>query len=407
MKKRHLIPFTLLAAASVPIWYSMHPKPTQAATVAAELPAVQVAQATRETLSNTLTLTGELTPFQEVEVMAKVAGYVQQIRVDVGSVVRRGDLLAVLEVPEMKDDLTRAAAALERSRAEVARYKDEVRRAESASRMTHLTYQRLASVSDKQPGLVAQQEIDDAQSRDLMAAAQLAAARSTLSAAEEMLKVAEAEQSKVTTLMNYTRVVAPFDGVITRRYANTGSMIQAGTASQTQAMPLVRLSQNQLLRLQLPVPESAAGQVRAGSTVEVRIPSIARGFDGRVARTSDKLDSATRTMETEVDIPNPDHSLIPGMYAEVSLKLAEARQAVTVPLDALDRTAAQPQVTVVDPQGRIEPRVVSTGLETATRVELRSGVQTGELVVVGRQARLPARQQVRAIPLPAEAKGNS
>jgi len=156
----------------------------------------------------------------------------------------------------MADDMRRASAALDRSHAEVARAKDEQQRAESAHELAHLSFQRLSGVAAKRPGLIAQQEIDDARTKDLVAEAQVSAAKSALAAASQQVAVNKAEKEKVRTLLDYTRVTAPFAGVITRRYADTGSMIQAGTASQTQAMPVVRLSENSKLRLILPVPES-------------------------------------------------------------------------------------------------------------------------------------------------------
>src|SRR5438309_112058 len=118
-------------------------------------------------------------------------------------------------------------------------------------------------------------------------------------------------------MYEYARVTAPFAGVITKRYADTGSMIQAGTASQTQAMPLVRLSENELLRLILPVPESVVPRIRIGEAVEVDVTALHRTFTGKVARFANKLQTSTRTMETEVDVPNPSMVLVPGMYAEV------------------------------------------------------------------------------------------
>ena len=163
--------------------------------------------------------------------------------------------------------------------------------------------------------------------RTWSAEAQVAAAKSALAAAEEQVNVNSADTQKVKTLMEYTRVTAPFAGVITKRYADTGSMIQAGTASQTQAMPVVRLSENSLLRLILPVPESAVPTVHIGQQVEVRVPTLNRSFPGRVARFADKLSPATRTMDTEVDVPNPSLVLMPGMYAEVDLTLGAATTA--------------------------------------------------------------------------------
>ena len=285
----------LLAVGVLGAWATRRPAQTLDSS-GTGVTTVAVVQAKRQDMARNITVTAELVPFQEVEIMAKIAGYVQKMLVDVGDRVQPGQLLAVLEIPEMRDDLARSAAAIQRNRADVARAQDELRRAESSYQMMHLTYTRLAGVEKTRPGLVAQQEIDDAQSRDLMAAAQVAAAKSGLSMAEEQMRVSQAEDNKLRTLMDYTRVTAPFAGVITKRYADTGAMIQSGTASHSQAMPVVRLSQNNLLRLVLPVPESAAGLVRVGSVLEVRIPTLQRTFQGRVARTTDTVDTATRTL---------------------------------------------------------------------------------------------------------------
>ena len=180
----------------------------------------------------------------------------------------------------MADDLARAKAAVDRAKADVARAQDEQHRAESAHEIAHLSYARLEKVSQQKPGLVAQQEIDDAHSKDLVSEAQVAAAKSALVSANQQVDVNNAELSKINTMIEYTKVTAPFTGVITKRYADTGSMIQAGTASQTQAMPLVRLSENSLLRLILPVPESAVPGVHIGQQVEVRVPTLNRSFPG-------------------------------------------------------------------------------------------------------------------------------
>ena len=362
----------------------------------ADIPTVAVAKASTEELSRGMALTAEFKPFQEIDVMAKVAGYVKEIRVDVGDRVKQGQLLATLEIPEMVDDLARAQAGVQRSSAEVARAKDEIKRAESAHEITHLSYERLAAVSKQRPGLVAQQEIDDARSKDLVSEAQVAAAKSNLTAAIQQVDVNKADLARVNTMHDYTRVTAPFAGVVTKRYADTGSMIQAGTASQTQAMPLVRLSENSLLRLILPVPESVVPRVRVGQPVDVRVPSMNRTFPGKVARFAGKVQLSTRTMDTEVDVPNPSLLLIPGMYAEVNLTLDRSYQALTVPVSAVDANSDGSGGTVMLVTGeRVEVRKVSLGLETANLVEVRSGLHAGDLVVIGARSALEAGQQVK------------
>ncbi len=360
-------------------------------TAPPDAPTVAVTKASVEDLSHGLVLTAEFKPFQEIDVMAKVAGYVKKISVDVGDRVAQGQLLATLEIPEMGDDMTRAQASVERSDSEVIRAKDEVQRAESAHQMTHLSAERLSSVAKSRPGLVAQQEIDDARGKDLVSEAQVSAAKSALASAMQQVKVNQADQGRTKTMFEYTRVTAPFAGVITKRYADTGSMIQAGTASQTQAMPLVKLSQNSLLRLILPVPESAVPLVHVGQQVDVRVPALDRKFPGKVARFADKVQSSTRTMETEVDVQNASLVLIPGMYAEVNLTLDNRNGVLAIPVAA----AGNSKVMVVTPENRIDIRNVVLGLETADFVEVRSGLREGELVVIGNSAGLQAGQQVK------------
>jgi RND family efflux transporter MFP subunit len=387
-------------AAALPLLTSCTHKEVEASEPkASEAPTVPIARATAEDLSRGVVLTAEFRPYQEVDVMAKVAGYIKKIDVDVGDHVRQGQLLATLEIPEMGDDLKRADASTVRARAEVARSKDELQRAESAHKMAHLSYERLAAVMKKKPGLIAQQEIDEAQSRDLVSEAQVSAAKSALNATEEQVNVNTADTGKVKTLMEYTRVTAPFDGVITKRYADTGSMIQAGTASQSQAMPVVKLSQNSQLRLILPVPESAAPTVHIGQQVEVKVPTLNRSFPGRVARFSDKVALATRSMDTEVDVSNANGLLIPGMYAEVNLTLDRRMKVLAVPVMAVDHDAesgaANGQVMVITPTNHVEKRKVTLGLETADFIEIRSGLNEGDAVVLSGRAGLQAGQEVR------------
>jgi RND family efflux transporter MFP subunit len=377
------------------------------ASATPEIPTVAVAKVATADLSRDLILTAEFKPFQEVDVMAKVSGYVKEIRVDVGDRVREGDLLATLEVPEMADDLRKSEAGVRHSQSEVARAQDEIARAKSAHDIAHLSYNRLFQASQKRPGLIAQQEIDDAQSKDLVAEAQLAAANSALAAAGQQVDADQSSTARVQTMIDYERVTAPFTGVVTKRYADKGSMIQAGTASQTQAMPVVRLSENGLLRLILPVPESAVPTIHIGQQVEVRVPALSRAFPGKVARFVDKLSLETRTMDTEVDVPNADLVLIPGMYAEVTLTLSRRNSVLTIPITAVDVDAeaapentasdspAAGRVMVITPTSRVEVRKIDLGLETANRVEVRSGLNDGDMVVIGSRSGLQPGEEVK------------
>jgi RND family efflux transporter MFP subunit len=355
----------------------------------AEVPTVAVVQATRADLSTNLVLTAEFEPFQEIDVMAKVSGYIKDIKVDIGDRVKEQQLLATLEIPEMQDDLTRAAASIDEANADLAAARDELQRAQSTYDMAHVSYSRVLDVSKKESGLVPQQEVDEAHSRDLVAEAQMSGAKSRITASEQRIRVSQAEQSRVKTLYQYATITAPFAGVVTKRYANNGSLIQAGTASQSQAMPVVRLSENGLLRLALPVPESAVPLIHLGEPVDVRVSALHRSFSGRVARFSDKVEEATRTMKTEVDVLNPTLVLVPGMYAEVDLFTEQRKHVLTVPVEAVDGSGSSARVFTVQPSGAIQIVPVGLGIETARQIEVRSGdLKEGDNVVVGSRAGL-------------------
>jgi len=222
--------------------------------------------------------------------------------------------------------------------------------------------------------------------------AQVSTAQAGLASAKEQLEVAKAAQGKTQTLFDYARITAPFSGVITHRYADTGAMIQAGTSSQTQAMPIVRLSQNDKLRLVIPVPESAVSRIHVGNDVAVGVQSLHRAVSGKIARFSDRLDTDTRTMRVEVDVPNPKLELVPGMYADATLVLDAAKDALVAPIQAVDRSESGARVLVVSGDGRgpgqIEQRIIVLGLEADDRVEVTRGLRAGDLLVVGSRAQL-------------------
>lgn len=360
---------------------------SQAATKS-DVPTVAVAKIARGDVAQELTIAAEFRPFQEIDVHAKVAGYLKNISVDVGDRVRAGQLLAVLEVPELQDELHQDQAAVRRAQEEVNRATADLDRAHSAHEMAHLAATRLAGVLKARPNLVAQQDIDDATGRDRVAEAQTSTAKAAIAAAEQQLEVAKASENRAKTLLAYTQITAPFAGVITYRYADTGAMIQAGTSSQTQTMPLVKLSQNDVLRLMIPVPESAVPSVHLGAPVQVTVQALQQTLTGKVARSADRLDAETRTMRVEVDVPNPTLTLVPGMYANVSLVLKRANGVLIAPIEALSRSETGATLMVVKSDRRVQPVNVTLGLETADHVEVKGDVAADDLVVIGNRAQL-------------------
>jgi RND family efflux transporter MFP subunit len=356
-----------------------HAGKTHGETVAA------VVKVSRGKLGSPLTLAGAFKPFQDVDVHAKVAGYIKKIYVDVGSRVAEGQTIAVLEVPELAAQLAGADAAVRRSRQEISRAQGDVQRAKSAHAAVHAMCQRLQQAAEQKVGLVAQQELDNARAKDLEGEAQVSSAEAALNAAQQAFEVAEANAKQYAALSEYTRIVAPFTGVVTVRYADTGSLIAAGTASSTQSTPVVRIAQISVLRLVVPIPESIAGEIRLNDPVKVHVQALNADYVGKVSRFAESLDPQTRTMETEIDFQNADGRLLPGMYVQAIVAPPDSRDILTVPLEAVElgADASEGSVLVVNAKSILEERKVQLGLQGSTRVEVRGGLTDGEFVVIG------------------------
>lgn len=360
------------------------------------VPVAAVVKVERRNLGVALTLAGAFKPFQDVDIHAKVAGYIKAIYVDVGSHVKEGQTLAILEVPELAAQLAGANAAVRRAKEEINRAQSDFEGAQSSHVAIHAMYTRLSQAAQQKAGLVAQQEVDDAQGKDLSSAAQVSSAQAALSAARQALEVAEATERQYAALSEYTRITAPFSGVVTTRYADTGSLIAAGTSESSQAEPVVRLAQISVLRLVLPIPESIASGIRLGDPIKVHVQALNQDYVGKVSRFADALDEQTRTMHTEVDFQNVDGKLMPGMYVEARVPPAIRKEALTVPLEAVERNGSEGTVLAVNAQNVLEERTIHLGLEGSTRIEVLSGLSEGERVVIG--SRSEFRKGMKVIP---------
>jgi RND family efflux transporter MFP subunit len=355
---------------------------------ASPAPYVAVVKVTRRNLSNTLNIASEFLPYQEVSVYAKVSGYIQKLNVDWGTHVRQGQVLAVLEIPELEQQLQLDEAAVRRSEENMARAREELSGAQSAYTVAHLTYTRLANVQKTRPELVAQQEVDVAQGKDMEASDNVSAAKDSLAASQQGLVAAKAALDRDKAVYSYSRITAPFDGIVTEIDAYQGALLPAGTSSNKGAQALCHLAQDRLLRLVIPVPESAVPDIRPGNPVLVRVPVLGRTIQGTVARFADQVDLSTRTMHTEIDVPNPTLQIVPGMYAEASIVLNETRDALALPVQALDREANHVMVYLVDKNNKIQQRQVQLGVETPNLVQVVSGVVENDLIVVGDRSQL-------------------
>jgi RND family efflux transporter MFP subunit len=367
----------LLAIAFLPSRHSHH-----AAEASSTTPTAATVSVERAPLANTLSIAGEFLPWQEVELHAKVAGYIKKINVDIGDRVHAGQTLAVLEVPELNAQVAGAAAGVMHSKDEIQRAQNEVTRAEAAHASLHAAYERLHQASQARPGLIAEQELDDTFAKDRTSDAQVEAAKSGLSAALQQLQVSRAAHQQVTVMQDYSHIVAPFDGIVTFRYADTGALIQAGT-SNASSMPVVKVAEVSVLRLRIPVPESVAAGVRLGDAAQVRVQASGETFPATGTRFTGSLDRSTRTMQVELDVPNKDYRLSPGMFADVTLKIQNRPNALTIPVTALHRSGSTATVLLVDSSNHVQQRTVKTGVEDPERVEITAGVNEGDRVIVG------------------------
>jgi RND family efflux transporter MFP subunit len=375
---------------------SCHSDSSSAATPA--VPAARVATAQRGGITHVLTLAGQFQPYQVVDVHPKVSGYMRRINVDIGDIVHQGDTLAVLEVPELKAQLEQTGFELKQSQEEITRAQHEISGAEALHAALHAESERMKEAAATRPGLIAQQELDDVQSKDLSSQAQVDAAKAAMAAAQQHAESARADNERVQALENYTNVVAPISGVVIWRYADTGALIQGGTTSNSQDLSIVRISQSSLLRLRVPVPEDDVRFVHEGDVLQVRVDAIGRSFTGKIVRFTRDVNFETRTMETEVDVENKDLSIAPGMYANTLLQLASAKNVVTIPVEALVLNAQRQQtVYVLDGENRVHIRNVTAGLEGSKLAEIKSGLSPGDRVILGGQDKYQENEEVAPV----------
>jgi RND family efflux transporter MFP subunit len=357
-------------------------------------PSVSVAIVQRGNISHLLSVAGQFQAYQVVDVHAKVSGYVRHIYVDIGDRVHAGQTLATLEVPELNAQYRSTQSEALRSQDAISAAQHQLSRAKALHTAVQANYDRLNEASKQRPGLIAAQELDNARSQAEATQEQMDAAVSELAAARQGANAATADQQRVGALQSYTNVIAPLDGVVAWRYADTGVLIQEGTSSDTQSMPLVKLAQSNLLRLRVPVPEDAVRYVHEGDVMQIRVDALDQSFNGKVVRFTRNLDLNTRTMETEVDVPNPTLAITPGMYANAYLQLAHKENVLTVPVTAVQGSGNSGTVFVLNANNQIEQRTVQLGLRGSTLVEVTNGLQAGDRLVLGDASRFHNSEQV-------------
>lgn len=347
--------------------YFLFFKPGENKSQSAENGSVTVgaAKVVRQDMYNEVPIPAEFRPYVQSQLHAIVTGYVSKMLVDFGDKVKKGQVLATLNVPELQDQLNSAKANQQQAEAD---YNNE-----------HLLFTRLQQVNQEHPKLVAQQDLDTARSKDANSAAAVASAKA---------KVGELE-----TRVTYTSITAPFDGVVTQRSVDPGALVQAGTSSD-RAPELLQVSDNYHLRLDFPVSVDFVQDVKVGVPVNVKVDSLhGKVFTGKITRFQNEVNDQTRTMNTEIEIDNPDLEIVPGMYAVVLFQYAKRPNALAIPTEAVSNPK-QPDVFLIDSDKKIVDRPVKLGVEMPDRFQVTDGLQEGDLVMIGNRSQVRPGQTV-------------
>jgi RND family efflux transporter MFP subunit len=342
-------------------------------------PPVDVVIAHPASAGQDLVLPGQTAAWYETTIYARVSGYVAKWLVDIGDHVAKGQVLAIIETPELDAQLSAARAQLQASQAQV-----EARRAEAEFSKT--TNERWR---DSPKGVVSDQEREAKK-------ADYESARARLYAAIAQVALDQSHVDQYKALTAFKQVQAPFDGTITERKIDVGNLVTAGSSSTT--TPLYRMAQTDPLRIFVDVPQNAAGDLmRVGVPAEIRATGAVGGaFSGKIARSAESMNAQARTMKVEVDMPNANHALVPGMYVNVAFRL-EPRGSVEVPAAALVFRAGGAQVARVDAAGKIEFAQVTIARDNGSLVELGSGVKPGDRLVLNISSQIAAGQSVTVV----------
>lgn len=414
---------------------SVAQQPAAPPQAASQVIRVTAGKPQRKTLKRTTVQPGRIQAFEETPLHPKIAGYVEQVPVDIGDRVKKDEVLVSIWSPEMKDDLRQREALLRQAEAEVRQAQAAIRAAEAATvtasakvqeaqagidrtdadirrwKAEHARISELAgsgsvtrklldeTLSQLQAAEAARQEalarVESAKAGLSQSKANVESAEADEGAAAARQGVAEANLARAKTLLAYTEIRAPYDGIITRRHVDTGHYVQPAAAGGSQ--PLLVVCRADVVRIFVDVPEMEAAMVDKGDTVSVGLQAIGgKDVSGTVTRTSWDLNPANRSLRTEIDLPNPDLRLRPGMFATVSILLAERADVLTLPVTAIVRDGPDNFCCQVI-SGRIQRTPLILGLRSGKEVEILSGLQGDETVVLVRADTLQDGQAVEVL----------
>lgn len=357
---------------------------------------VEVVSPARGDVVRTISLPASIEADQQATLYSKVSGYLESIAVDIGDRVSQGQLLAKIDVPEISDQLREGEAELAAAQADRSMAEAELASAGAKSRLQALTYERLEAVRTAEPDVVSRQDVDEAKAQSDMAAANVKETESRILQIDSRIQQLEAAKQRLETLLGFAEIRAPFEGIVTDRFVDPGALLQAATSSDS-VQKIVTVAKVDKVRLAIDVPESEAPYVRASSAATVTVDAMpGKQFQGSVSRFSRSLNPATRTMRAEIDLPNADGLLLPGMFGRATLTLATRADAVTVPAEALHAEGERSFVYEVI-GGRARRVDVETAPGDGIDIEITGGLDGSERVIVAAREPLSDGTAVNAV----------
>ncbi len=400
--------FCCVALAGASIWLGCGGGPGQAdasedQSLGAEVLDVEVVSPMREDIVRTISLPTSVEADQQATLYSKVSGYLESISVDIGDRVRHGQLLARIDVPEIIDQKREAEAGLAVAEADRSRTNAELEGAAARATLQELTYDRLKAVRTAQPDVLSQQAVDEAKAEFEVAAARVEETVGRILQIDSRISQLQATVQRLHTMLGFAEIRAPFDGVVTERFVDPGALLQAATTSDS-VQPIIAVAKVDKVRLAIDMPESEVPNVRVGGTAEVMIDAMpGKQFQGAVSRFSRSLNPATRTMRAEIDLPNPNGLLLPGMFGRATLKLEVRTDAVTIPAEAIhaegDRSFVYQAVG-----GRARRVDVETLPGDGIDIEVTGGLDGSERIIIAAREPLSDGTAVNAVAMEPESK---
>jgi RND family efflux transporter MFP subunit len=340
-------------------------------------PAVTAAAVEESPAATVLELPGNVQAFTETSLYARADGFVKRRLADIGDRVKGGQLLAEIESPELDQQILEARATLERSRSSLQQAEAAMLQANTKLGLAKITAQRWLTLVDK--GVLSKQDGDEKQASLDASKADVAFAEAVVRSSRENIAANEAIVQRLLELQMFRNVKAPFDGVITFRNIDVGSLVSAGSSSSLRE--LFRVAQIHTMRVFVDVPQSEISGIRAGVDCGVKIREIAKKtYDGKVTRTANALDAASRTLPVEIQVANPQATLMPGMYATVTFNILRP-PSMRIPSDGFRNTAKGPMVAVLQNGNTVHMQPVQLGHDDGAQIEVLSGLKAGQRVI--------------------------